>query len=89
MLDADLFGVEPPPKPSDDGPVTPFVLDQRPGPDGYVYVTWSLAGLRRATVRVPLGAWLDGHHFPTGALTESLLSTLDIEPKGDPVPFEP
>ena len=41
----------------------PRVIDQRVGPDGTVRVTFSLPGLKRATVTVPLDAWLDGEHL--------------------------
>jgi hypothetical protein len=41
----------------------PRVIDQRPGDNGTVLVTFSLPGLRRAQLRVPLDAWLDHEHL--------------------------
>lgn len=59
---------EPPaPAPGRDGPVYPWVLDQRPGADGMMLVTFALPGLRRATVSVPETVWLEGHHLAIGA----------------------
>jgi len=44
-------------------PGPPFILDMRPdGRDG-VLVTWSLAGLQRATIRVPASSWIEAEHL--------------------------
>jgi hypothetical protein len=52
-----------PPPPSNREPWYPFIIDQQPdGRDG-VLVTWSLPGLKRATVRVPADAWVNGEHL--------------------------
>lgn len=42
--------------------------------DGTVLVTWALAGLRTATVRVPLSSWLNGDHHATGAFLSAFLN---------------
>lgn len=45
----------------------PHIIAHDVRDDGTVLVTWALPGLARATVRVPLASWLEGHHQPTGA----------------------
>lgn len=44
----------------------PFIIEQRPDADRGILVTWSLPGLRRATVRVPADVWIQGDHHVLG-----------------------
>lgn len=64
----------------------PWIVDQRPGPNGTVRVTWATSSLDRITLTVPETAWIQGHHAPAGELTAAILSALDpagIQPVGD------
>lgn len=54
----------------------PFIIDQRPGGNGTVLVTWSLPGLRRVTVSVPETVYLNGEHGVIGGLAHDLLSAM-------------
>lgn len=59
-----MVDIPPPPRPSE--PWYPFIIGQVPDGDGGILVTWSLPGLRRATVRVPADVWIEGHHVTMG-----------------------
>lgn len=61
----------------------PRIIRQTPQRDGTVLVTFSLPGLKRATVRVPVGAWSNGEHL---RLHEPLAALAD---RRAPVPPRP
>lgn len=67
----------PAPAPGRDGPSYPWVLDQRPGADGQMLVTFALPGLGRATISVPETVWLNGDHLAIGA---DLAATMILPP---------
>jgi hypothetical protein len=50
------------------------VIDQRPGPNATVLVTFALPGLRRATVTVSEREWTEGNHLPIGAHLARMLT---------------
>lgn len=74
----------PEPHPVAGGDWWPHVIAHVPQDDGTVLVTWSLPGLQRATVRVPLATWLDGHHQPTGRFLASLINPLLVDARQSP-----
>lgn len=61
----------------------PRVIDQRPGPSGWVRVTFSLPGLRRLVATVPEATWLEGDHLPIGVHAGALLERI-AGPAGPP-----
>lgn len=51
----------------------PRIIDQRPSTRDTMLVTFSLPGLRRVTLRVPLDAWLASEHLPAHRAVHALL----------------
>lgn len=43
------------------------VIDQRPGPNHTILVTFALPGLQRAVITVPESEWMEGNHLPIGS----------------------
>jgi hypothetical protein len=50
------------------------VIDQRPGSNATVLVTFALPGLRRATVTISEREWSEGNHLPIGAHLAAMLT---------------
>lgn len=74
----------PPAHPVAGGEWFPHIIAHDVQDDGTVLVTWALPGLQRATVRVPLSSWLDGHHQPTGRFLASFIHPLLVNPHESP-----
>lgn len=64
----------------DQTPQPPFIVGHEIDGDRGVLVTWSLPGLRRATVRVPVDAWLSGDHAALGDMLAERSAPPRIEP---------
>lgn len=62
----------------------PFIIDQRPDADRGILVTWSLPGLRRATVRVPGDVWAHGDHNVLGAALSAAAQPFQVVRGNDP-----
>lgn len=74
----------PEPHPESGGDWFPHIIHHEIVGDGTVLVTWALPGLRNATVRVPLAAWLQGDHHPTGAFLGTFVKPLIPDPRQTP-----
>lgn len=72
----DFMRPPPPDHPDRGGDWFPHVISQEVVGDGTVLVTWALPNLHRATVRVPVSAWLDGDHGATGAFLGTFILPL-------------
>lgn len=57
----------------------PKVIAQQPGPVATYHVTFSLPGLRTATVSVPERRWIEGGHLAVAKPLAALLARLDAE----------
>jgi hypothetical protein len=73
------------PDSADVDPRYPWVIDQRPGPNHTVRVTFALPGLRRAIVTVPESSWLNGEHIMASHLAHALLDSLEFVPVDETV----
>lgn len=67
----------------DEKPQPPFIIAHEVDGDRGILVTWSLPGLRRATVRVPVDAWLNGDHVTLGSALADHPSNVLIQPDAD------